>query len=68
MIDGTEDLAIAERLRPDVSLLHLCMRGLDGFEVCRELKANPTTRPIPVIFLTGRGVTRYTAWPPRQVP
>ncbi len=67
VIDGTEGLAITERLRPDVILLDLCMRGLDGFEVCRELKASPTTRPTPLIFLTGRGVTRYTAWPPRQV-
>ncbi len=51
--DGTEGLARAERLRPDVVLLDVWMWGLDGFEVCRRLKANPATRHIPVVFLTG---------------
>ncbi len=50
--DGTEGLAKAERLRPDVILLDVLMPGLDGFEVCQGLKANPTTSPIPVIFVT----------------
>jgi CheY-like chemotaxis protein len=50
--DGPEGLAQAENLRPHAILLDVRMPGLDGYEVCRRLKANPTTKPIPVIFLT----------------
>ncbi len=52
-VDGTEGLAKAESLRPDLILLEGRMRGLDGYEVCRRLKANPKTSHIPVIFVTG---------------
>jgi putative two-component system response regulator len=38
--------------RPDLILLDIMMPGLNGFEVCRRLKAEPQTRAIPVIFLT----------------
>ena len=52
-VDGTDGLAKAERLHPDVILLDIRMPGLDGFEVCRGLKENPETMTIPVIFVTG---------------
>ena len=38
--------------KPDLILLDVVMPGMDGFDVCRHLKATPTTREIPVIFLT----------------
>ncbi|WP_295437879.1 response regulator [uncultured Thiodictyon sp.] len=50
--DGAAGVHIATRLRPDLILLDIRMPGLDGFEVCGLLKANPVTREIPVIFLT----------------
>ncbi len=50
---GGEGLAKAEGLRPDVILLEGRMRGLDGYEVCRRLKANSKTQHIPVVFVTG---------------
>lgn len=38
----------------DVVLLDIMMPHLDGFDVCRELKSDPRTRDLPVIFLTAR--------------
>ncbi len=51
--DGAEGLAKATPLRPDVIILDVRMPGLDGYAVCRRLKANPAMQRIPVIFLTG---------------
>ncbi len=50
--NGETALAIARKTRPDLVLLDIMMPGIDGFEVCRRLKADPATRPIPVIFLS----------------
>ena len=52
-INGMMALKIAEKKPPDLILLDIRMPQMDGFEVCRELKANETTASIPVIFLTG---------------
>ena len=52
-INGMMALKIAEKKPPDVILLDIRMPQMDGFEVCRKLKANETTASIPVIFLTG---------------
>jgi CheY-like chemotaxis protein len=38
--------------RPDLVLLDIMMPGMDGYEVCRRLKADPATRAVPVIFVT----------------
>lgn len=40
--------------KPDLILLDIVMPGMDGYEVCREIKANPDTSDIPVIFLTSQ--------------
>ncbi|MEW5893594.1 MAG: two-component system response regulator [Pseudomonadota bacterium] len=39
---------------PDLILLDIEMPGMDGYETCQRLKSMPGTRPIPIIFLTGR--------------
>ena len=39
---------------PDAILLDVTMPGIDGYEVCRRLKADPATRNIPVLFITGQ--------------
>ena len=52
-INGMMALKIVEKKPPDVILLDIRMPQMDGFEVCRKLKANETTASIPVIFLTG---------------
>ena len=50
--NGETALTIAQKVRPDLILLDIMMPGIDGFEVCRRLKANPDTEKIPVIFLS----------------
>lgn len=50
--DGEEGLRRAEFGQPDLILLDVMMPGIDGFETCRRLKANPVTADIPVIFMT----------------
>lgn len=57
--DGEQALVIATSARrPDLILLDVMMPGLDGFEVCRRLKADPTTRDVPVIFVTAQDDAR----------
>jgi DNA-binding response OmpR family regulator/DNA-binding CsgD family transcriptional regulator len=49
---GQLALAAAQADPPDLILLDILMPDMDGLEVCRQLKANPATRDIPVIFMT----------------
>ena len=49
---GEQALKVAAAKQPDLILLDVVMPGMDGHEVCRRLKAEPTTRDIPVIFVT----------------
>ena len=53
--NGMEGLEMARSHLPDLVLLDLMLPGLDGFEVCKELKRDQKTTPIPVIMLTARG-------------
>jgi DNA-binding response OmpR family regulator len=50
--NGKVALERVKRIRPDLILLDVLMPGMDGFEVCRQLKEDETTRAIPVIFMT----------------
>ncbi len=50
--NGQPGLYLAESLMPDVVILDLEMPYIDGFQVCRELKADPNTANIPVIMMT----------------
>jgi diguanylate cyclase (GGDEF)-like protein len=52
--DGQTALSLAAALRPELILLDVEMPGMDGFEVCRRLKADPALASLPIIFLTVR--------------
>ena len=51
---GAKGLRIAAESLPDLILLDIMMPEIDGYEVCRRLKADPATAEIPVIFLTAK--------------
>ena len=53
--DGYEALTVAKNHLPQLIILDLMIPGLDGFEVCKELKRSPVTKDIPVLMLTARG-------------
>ncbi len=50
--DGRLGLGLVRSNQPDIVLSDIMMPDLDGFEICRQLKKDPATRDIPVVFLT----------------
>jgi len=52
--NGERALELAQKQCPDLILLDVMMPGMNGFEVCNLLKANPVTAHIPIIFVTAR--------------
>lgn len=56
--DGEQGVTAAQRISPDVIILDVMMPGIDGLEVCRRLRANPTTHDIPVLMLTAKDDVR----------
>jgi DNA-binding response OmpR family regulator len=53
--DGAEALVVAKRTIPDLVLLDVHMPRLDGFEVCRQLRMEPSLAHIPIVMLTAAG-------------
>ncbi|MCU0545906.1 MAG: hybrid sensor histidine kinase/response regulator [Oscillatoriaceae cyanobacterium Prado104] len=51
-LDGESAIEQIEYIHPDLILLDIMMPGIDGFETCRRLKAEPETRDIPIIFMS----------------
>ena len=54
-MDGLEGLEHARELKPDLVLLDIMLPGMDGVEVCRNLKEGDETRLIPIIMVTAKG-------------
>jgi two-component system phosphate regulon response regulator PhoB len=52
---GEEALEMARSMKPDLMLLDLMLPGLDGLEVCKILKFQPSTNTMPIIMLTAKG-------------
>jgi len=57
-LSGEKALEIATTTIPDLILLDLMLPGMDGLAVCTQLKAEPLTSAIPVLFITGRADSR----------
>jgi len=53
--DGVEALTVARRHHPDLVILDIVMPRLDGLQVCRRLRRDPTLAAVPILFLTVRG-------------
>ncbi len=51
-LNSQEALDLAGEAQPDVVLLDIMMPGLDGFQLCKMMRANPTTSELPIIFVT----------------
>jgi two-component system, OmpR family, phosphate regulon response regulator PhoB len=52
--DGEEALRRVRSTPPDLVVLDVNLPGVDGIEVCRQLKGDPATRPIPIVMVTAR--------------
>ena len=52
--DGEQGITAAQRTNPAIIILDLGLPDIDGVEVCQRLRANPTTRDIPILMLTAR--------------
>ncbi|MGB3570667.1 MAG: response regulator [Phormidesmis sp.] len=55
--DGAMALSNVPRFQPDLILLDIMMPEIDGYTVCQQLKANPETQDIPVVFLSALDLT-----------
>ncbi len=51
-VNGPETLEKASQLTPDLILLDVMMPGMSGYDVCRQLRANPLTAPVPIMMIT----------------
>lgn len=51
---GAGGIEIARTAAPDVILVDVMMPGMDGYEACRRLKADPATAHVPIVLLTAR--------------
>lgn len=51
---GVEGLKTARRMNPDLVILDVIMPGMDGYTVCREIRADPLLSKVPVLFLTAK--------------
>ena len=51
--NGTDGISRAKKGQPDLILLDIRMPGMDGYEVCHQLKSDKATSEIPIIFMTG---------------
>jgi DNA-binding response OmpR family regulator len=56
--DGESAIETVRQVRPDVLILDVMLPGRSGFDILRDLRADPPTRDLPVLMLTARGQSR----------
>jgi CheY-like chemotaxis protein len=66
--DGKSALELVANMKPDLVLLDIMIPEIDGFEVCRQIKANKATRHIPVIMLSAKKGKKTLSWVSKLVP
>lgn len=54
-LDGARGLSLIEKIEPDLVLLDLMLPGMDGLEICRQLKNNSKLSHIPIVMVTAKG-------------
>ena len=59
--NGPDALALARRYRPDLILLDLELRGMDGYDLMRRLRSEPLLRDTPLLLMTGHDVASIRA-------
>jgi twitching motility two-component system response regulator PilH len=64
--DGVEALEQIQSRSPDLVVLDIVMPRMNGYEVCRQIKANPKTQNIPVVMCSSKGEEFDRYWGMRQ--
>jgi len=64
--DGVQALTAARESQPALILLDVVMPEMDGFKVCRTLKADPATAKIPIVLVTSKGGESDKFWGKKQ--
>ncbi len=64
--NGREALEKAKAERPDVIFLDIIMPEMDGFEACRRLRQDSTTKDIPIVFVTSKNQKADWVWAQMQ--
>ncbi len=64
--DGVEALEQIQRSSPDVVVLDIVMPRMNGYEVCRRLKADPKTQHVPVVMCSSKGEEFDRYWGMKQ--
>ncbi|MCP5455385.1 MAG: diguanylate cyclase [Thermotogae bacterium] len=57
--DGYKGIEVALKELPDIILIDIMMPGMDGYDVCRNLKNYPETKDIPIVFITAKDETEF---------
>ena len=64
---GVEGLKAARRRPPDLVILDIIMPGMDGYTVCREMRADPILADVPILFLTAKAKSDHLCSSERPV-
>ncbi len=64
--DGSEALDFIQGTPPDLVILDIVMPKMNGYEVCRQIKSNPTTQNLPIVMCSSKGEEFDRYWGMKQ--